>query len=461
MDDKKRETILQLVGDKEMLWLLEKIVYNWKVAVDRILQIKKEREENLCDAGDVEALGVFCRMEEVYGQMYQLLDSPQAVLLRSVAKRLRPLAEDKRMDGEIVQMTMPRELDPAIEPVTFWDRIMETKVEGQNDSETATIMTDLYVKNILPHLANEDALKIMQILVSQDKSEEQREQVEEASNELLSLGKKLRIVGRGSRQLVGMGLMAAHIWMKALYEQIDMDGMEPSEVGCKFEEAKKELLESDAWKDYWTEHRKHLGLQGDLEAGLKADAEEVEQWLIHIHGYLYNKWHDGPETFGEALQEKQLTDEQMMMLLFYLAKKDALARGDETTAERRAKMEENVVEVANRLKELVVDDYYLNYEQLWQQLVRGEALSQLLMEYNSSKYNNGFSMQCLCKIVGYLHREYHLFGDRTPEDLGKALGDKYSRETFSNYIKKKKSDLNELCFKEIAEALEVTGKVKT
>lgn len=59
---------------------------------------------------------------------------------------------------------------------------------------------------------------------------------------------------------------------------------------------------------------------------------------------------------------------------------------------------------------------------------------------------------CLCKIVGYLHREYHFYGCHTPEDMGKFLGDKYvknSFDTFSNYIKKKETMLNDLCFKEL------------
>ena len=59
---------------------------------------------------------------------------------------------------------------------------------------------------------------------------------------------------------------------------------------------------------------------------------------------------------------------------------------------------------------------------------------------------------CLCKIVGYLHREHHFYGSHSPEDMGKFMGDRYvknSRDTFSNYIKKKETMLINQCFNEL------------
>ena len=70
-------------------------------------------------------------------------------------------------------------------------------------------------------------------------------------------------------------------------------------------------------------------------------------------------------------------------------------------------------------------------------------------------------MMCLCKIVGYLHREYHFYGSHTPENMGKLLGDRYVKNsygTFSSYIKKKETMLNSQCFNEIDEALKIAKK---
>ena len=459
MNEKKTETIVNLVCDAEVLMLTEEIVYNWDVAINRILQIEKEREEGLSYDGNVEAMSVFCRMEQVNASFFSLLDHPQAVLLHSIAERLNPLANDQRMDREVAQMTIPEDSSTMILPYTFWERFQSVKPKGDLHDDSSRIVTEMYVKNILPHLSTDEQMETMQVLISnEEESEERKEQIEEARNELHQLGKNIRIIARGCRQLMGIGLMGTHLWISSVCRELDMMQLEAIAVGRYFEKAKKELLESEEWQSYWKEHRRHLSMQGDLETELAKDAEEVEQWLMDAHDYLYNKWNEGTEAFGEALQQAALNDRDMLLLLFYLTKKDAIAMGDETAAERRMKMEQNVVDAAMRLRELAADAYYNRYGQLWQQLVKGEALSTLLMDYNSSKYNKGFSMLCLCKIIGHLHREYHLFGHHTPEDLGKALGDKYSRETFSNYIKKKKSELNDQCFKEIAEALETIRK---
>lgn len=467
MNEKKVEKIVNLVCDVEALQLTEEIVYNWDVAMNRVLQIEKEREEDLSYDGDVEMMSVFCRMEQVNACFFSLLDHPQAVLLHSIVEQLNPLVEDRRMDREVAQMSMPQgDCSEIILPYTIWDQLnsREPKDEPQGaelhtDAESPSMVTDMFVKNILPHLSPDQQMEMMKELIKdEEQSEESEQQIKEARTKLHQLGMNIRFMASSCRQLMGLGLASTPLWLSIVSRELDMMQMEAAKVGRCFEKAKKDLLESEEWQSYWKEHRRHLSMQGDLEKELAKDAEEVEQWLINAHDYLYNKWNEGTEAFGEALQQAQLNDRDMLLLLFHLTKKDAIAMGDETTAERRLRMEQNVVDAAMRLRELTADAYYDRYEQLWQQLVKGETLSALLMDYNSSKYNKGFSMLCLCKIIGHLHREYHLFGFHTPEDLGKSLGDKYSRETFSNYIKKKKSELNEQCFKEIAEALESIKK---
>ena len=58
-------------------------------------------------------------------------------------------------------------------------------------------------------------------------------------------------------------------------------------------------------------------------------------------------------------------------------------------------------------------------------------------------------MQCFCHIVGWLNREKHLYGNHSPSDLGKELGDKYSRETYKDYIKKTKTVLSQQSINEL------------
>ena len=50
-------------------------------------------------------------------------------------------------------------------------------------------MTDLYVKNILPHLTIDQQMETMQVLISnEEQSEENKERIEELRNDLYQLG---------------------------------------------------------------------------------------------------------------------------------------------------------------------------------------------------------------------------------------------------------------------------------
>ena len=130
----------------------------------------------------------------------------------------------------------------------------------------------------------------------------------------------------------------------------------------------------------------------------KKDAEEVEEWLMNMRGYIYNSWNESPEAFGRALKQQRLDDRDMLLLLFYLAKKDAIARETEKPDERREKMEENAFEAAMKLRELAAEKYYDDYEVIWQRIIMSENISELLMDYNSSKYNVSVSDVTPCKI---------------------------------------------------------------
>ena len=461
MTEKKEETILTLVRDAEAQQLLEGICYNWEVASNSMERINHERQQGLYDDEGVEVLPVLCRMERVYTQLLLLASRPQAVLLRSFADRLRPLTTDQRMDIEATALLAADGESMQIIPPTLWERLFSLSQSEKEPTELESVeraVSDLYVDNILPHMGSEERRKTLHVLGSDEEMAEQAEQVEEMKTRLTELGKSLRTVARCSRQTMGVGLMIGHAWVAHIYHIVDIQQHDGADVSELFEEAKREVLQSERWRAYWANHKKHLSQLGKLPEQLAKDAEETEQWLIGMHNYLYNKWNESPEAFGKALKTQQLTDEQLLMLLFHLAKKDAYAIETERPDLRQKKMEQGVCETLLKLNELVDDDYYMQYGTICQHIVKSEELAKQLLDFNSSKYNKGFSMLCLCKIIGYLNREYHLYGSHTPVDLGKVLGDCYvknSFETIANYIMKKDSSLNDQCFKDLDEVMKI------
>lgn len=456
MTDQKEQTILELAMDQKAQEMLESICYHWEEVQNRMVQIGVERTDGIIDDLAIEAMPLFFRMKRIYTHLFQLMQCPQALLLPSFAERLLPLIEDKRMDPVVVLLMFEKQ-DVANEGqvADFWQTLEEYQPEvADTSSFVQTWTATLFMKYIMPHLNPNDMFAIMTNMSEMMPAIGQP--TEMAKTGLPQLGPKIKEVVDGNRVQMGVGMMLGHLFMDMTCKKLDMKQQSDSYISEVFELAKKQLMESDAWHAYWENHKRHLEQLGDLDEQFKEDAKEVEEKLVNMHGYLYTKWNESPETFGQTLKQAGLSDEQMLQLLFYLAKKDAIALVTEKPDDRRQRMEDNVMKTALKLQELVDEDYLLDYEDIWWKIVKSEHLSQMLMDYNSSKYNNGFYMMCFCKIVGYLHREHHFYGNHSPEDMGKVLGDRYvknSYETFSKYIKKKESMLNDLCFNELENIL--------
>ena len=454
MENLKEQTILELTRDMKTVELLEQTAYNWNVAVSRMEQINKEREEGLYDDDGVEAMGVFNRMERVGTMLFALNERPQALLLQGFRRLLAEMNDDHRMDAELTAMLSPKASELRVDRPTFWDRLRTTYLRlGKQEADNSVYVRKLFQTHYLPNMDDEDYLKWMKTLAEPAKEDEEHlDEQQEMIGELAYLGGNIGKVAAGSRQLMAMGLLVMQQTAQLMSQICDISQMDDDAVNDLFEAAKKDLLESEGWGEYWSNHLRHLEMRGGLKEELKKDQQEVESKLLDVHHYLYNKWNESPDAFGQALKRQKMSDDDLLKLLFLLAKKDAIALEQEEPDKRRETMENNALEAAMKLRELADDKYYDDYEDTWRQIVRCKPIAALLTEFNSSKYNQGFNMMCLCKIVGYLHREYHFYGSHSPEDMGKFMSDKYvknSRDTFANYIKKKDTMLNEQCFKEL------------
>ena len=458
MNGDKEKKIIELTGDQEMIRLLNLATRNWEIAKNRVEQIAQEREEGINDDNGVEMIPVYVRMDRVYASMFSLLRRPQAFLLSSVVNRLRPFTNERSMDAELARLMSENdesELD-------FWTMLSESQTEGADFSaQIKKLFTEMMMKYVTPHLDPEDIEEVI------DGTSNVDSQVKSANEEglndygLFTLSRKLKKTANDNSVQMAIGLLLRHAFVNMICQQLDIQTHEDAAVANLFEQAKKQLMESDAWHEYWTNHKRLLEFKGPLDKQWKQDAEETEQWLLDLHGYIYNKWNESPEAFGQALKHEKLDDDKLLLLLFYLAKKDAIALETEDPSKRRKKMQAKAFETAMKLENLAAKKYFNDYRAIWQRIILSENISQQLLNYNSSKYNQGFNMMCLCKIVGYLHREYHFYGSKTPEDMGKLLGDRYTKnsyDTFTSYIKKKETMLNGLCFNEIDEALKIVEK---
>lgn len=457
MTDKKEQTMLELASDDSAMQLLKSIAHNWEVAASRMEQINQERDQALYDDDGVEVMAVFCRLERVGSMMFSMLSHPQALLLQGFHQQIVKMAADHRLDRELVTMMGSQGNSLSIGVPTLWKRLKDIFDKGvkKTDEGMATVQS-LYQQHYIPHMAAEQALRAMQAVVKSDEDDEQLAQQLEFMDDMVGFGENIGKVAAFSKNKMAVGLAVIQMAVKLFVNYTDLKQKEDEEVDALFEEAKTELLNSEAWKDYWRSHLSHLALMGSdtsLADELKKDAEEVERYLLSMHDYIYNRWDESAEAFGRALKESGMSDDEMLHLLFYLAKKQALENEGETPDNRLLRMRSSVKEKAERIEDLSDDKYYDAYESIWEDIVQNPILGDQLAKYRNGKHNCGFNMQCFCQIVGWLNREKHFYGSNSPSDLGKKLGDKHSWETYRDYIKKTKTTLTDQSIKELESIL--------
>ena len=457
-EQEKMRELLVLAKDQETQKMIDMMAYNWEVCASRMEQITKERQQGLFDDSGVEATAVFNRMERVGTLMAALKDRPQALLLRGFREQLRKMNSDHRMDAEIAALISPNQSQELkIDTPTIWLRLkemLEKKKTGAAKGDP--VVRKMFKDHYLPNMDDEEAMGWMQSLSNPEPPNEETEQAQlEAIESMAYFGQSIGEVASGARQQIGIGLVIMHQMTLLFAELLDIRNMADEEVDALFEEAKKELLESDAWKNYWRGHISHLSLMKNtsLADELSKDAEEVEQQLLDLHGYLYNQWDESPEAFGKALKESGLTDDEMLRLLFLLAKKEALEQEGENPDAKLERMRTNVKKYADKLFNLADDKYDSIYNKVWDDIVQNSIIGSQLSHFREGRHNDGFNMQCFCHIVGWMQRNYHIYGNNGSLDLAKELGNKYSSDTLKDYIKKQKVILTAQSIKELDDIL--------
>ena len=348
MNDDKEQRNIELAADHEVSRLLHVVTRNWEVAQSRMAQITQERKEGIYDDNGVEVMAVYVRMSRVYDCLVRLVSRPQAFLLPSVIESLRPLAIDQSMDGELVRLLRLSFTNEEVETADLWTKSGGNHAVAPQIAEIVKNgLTKTIGRYVIPHLPPEEmqeAAVALGDMVAQTQVDTDGKQDDGG---LFAIGGKLSAVVAENRLLMAIVLLLRHEIIEMICRYMDITLREDIEVANVFEQAKQQLLESDAWREYWSNHKQHLERKGgSLDKQWKEDAEEVETCLLDMRGYIYNKWNESPEAFGQALKQQRLDDKDVLQLLFYLAKKDAITKEIEILDEQREKIENDALEAA-------------------------------------------------------------------------------------------------------------------
>ena len=451
-EEAKDRNRLELALDHETNQLIAFMAYNWDVAGSRMEQIVTEREQGRYDDDGTEAMAVFSRLQHVLSALFSINGRPQAVLLKSYRELLEQMKSDNRMNRGITEMITGNTQELSIQAPTIWKRLSDMLPKARESGQDGSAeVHELYQKNYLPNMDSDDAKQTMQVLVNEEEPDEQQQKERDNMfGALVYLGENLGKIASSSKQLMATGMAAVQMAVRLALDATDLRKKEDADVDAFFQAAKEELLSSEAWKEYWHSHIGHLAQKGSVKTELRKDAEEVKQDLLDINRYLYTKMEESPESFGRALKEADLSDDDMLRLLWLAAKKEAIEKESGPMDPERGRMEKGVCEAAQKLKELAADKYYNHYDEIWDDIVLNDIIASQLMDFGTSVHNAGFNMQVFCHIVGWLQENYKFYGQNTSVTLGKALNNGKQSDTFKKYIGSPAENFNLQTISELA-----------
>jgi hypothetical protein len=277
---------------------------------------------------------------------------------------------DESMAAESTRLLTLSAHDEEVKTVGFWKTLKEYQTSNPHlDSTLGQKVKTLIMKHVMPYLADEDEDEALQNFVDILKSTNEVSKDDLGIMKFFNLGGKVSEMAADNRPQMAMALLTRHLFTEIVCNHIDRTQQNDTAMADVFEKAKQQLLESEGWREYWSNHKRHLERKGgSLDEQWKADAEEVEQWLMNLRGYIYNSWNESPEAFGQALKREQLDDDTMLLLLFYLAKKDAIVIETERLDKRRETMEVNAPAAAIKQTELPAELLTEKAQKYWKRL---------------------------------------------------------------------------------------------
>ena len=274
------------------------------------------------------------------------------------------------MDAESTRLLTLSAHHAEVKTVGFWKTLKEYQTSNPHlDSTLGKKVETLLTKHVMPYLADEDVVEVLPIIIDTMKHANEVSKDDSNVMNFFHLGGKVSEMAADNRPQMALALLVRHLFTEIVCNHIDRTQQNDTAMADVFEKAKQQLLESDDWRDYWLNHKRHLERKGgSLDEQWKADAEEVEQWLMNLRGYIYNSWNESPEAFGQALKREQLDDDTMLLLLFYLAKKDAIVLETERPDKRRETMDVNARAAAIKQTELPAELLTEKAQKYWKRL---------------------------------------------------------------------------------------------
>ena len=458
------ETIKRIVDDERVERLTVQLCRHWDVATERLGGLVKELEDGMDTCVEAEIYASIMRMQSCVMALIELNKLPCAYLFTAYLERIAKTVSNEDIRGSVVKLIEQLFSKKSAQPQTsFFDMVNQSMAQhfALSPEHQATIQQKVMPMQQIfaicaQHLKSTDLMmfaSIIQELNTEGNAMDHEETIQHL--------KKMRQAMDTLATQMNENLQMMLIWLGilTLLPSMMVSLMQQSQRDSKamanlFNKVLVRVRESNAWWNYWKEHRDTLRVVSDDSSWkdiMTAERSRERKELGLVPGGLFAKWTTDREAFEADFLDAHLSDDEVRHFIFHLATLSEIAReldpttkfGDEQLVNNELqRVGEAVLSAAQKLHQLVSDAWFPHYDAMWKELIEDENIFNHLKVSRKSPHNNLFTARFFCHLVGEMKKSA-VFGAHSDNDLAEKLTEKTYVGTFRKNIQEGMGDETE------------------
>ena len=458
------ETIKRIVDDERVERLTAQLCRHWDVATERLEELVQDLNEGMDTCAEAEIYAALMRMQSAIMALMELNKLPCTYLFTAYLERIAKTVSNEDIRGSVVKLIEQLFSKKSAQPQTsFFDMVNQSMAQhfALSPEHQATIQQKVMPMQQIfaicaQHLKSTDLMmfaSIIQELNTEGNAMDHEETIQHL--------KKMRQAMDTLATQMNENLQMMLIWLGilTLLPSMMVSLMQQSQRDSKamanlFNKVLVHVRESNAWWNYWKEHRDTLRVVSDDSSWkdiMTAERSKERKELGLVPGGLFAKWTTDREAFEADFLDAHLSDDEVRHFIFHLVTLSEIAReldpttkfGDEQLVNNELqRVGEAVLSAAQKLHQLVSDAWFPHYDAMWKELIEDENIFNHLKVSRKSPHNNLFTARFFCHLVGEMKKSA-VFGGHSDNDLAEKLTEKTYVGTFRKNIQEGMGDETE------------------
>ena len=458
------ETIKRIVDDERVERLTAQLCRHWDVATERLEELVQDLNEGMDTCAEAEIYAALMRMQSAIMALMELNKLPCTYLFTAYLERIAKTVSNEDIRGSVVKLIELLLSEKSAQPQTsFFDMVNQSMAQhfALSPEHQATIQQKVMPMQQIfaicaQHLKSTDLMmfaSIIQELNTEGNAMDHEETIQHL--------KKMRQAMDTLATQMNENLQMMLIWLGilTLLPSMMVSLMQQSQRDSKamanlFNKVLVHVRESNAWWNYWKEHRDTLRVVSDDSSWkdiMTAERSKERKELGLVPGGLFAKWTTDREAFEADFLDAHLSDDEVRHFIFHLVTLSEIAReldpttkfGDEQLVNNELqRVGEAVLSAAQKLHQLVSDAWFPHYDAMWKELIEDENIFNHLKVSRKSPHNNLFTARFFCHLVGEMKKSA-VFGAHSDNDLAEKLTEKTYVGTFRKNIQEGMGDETE------------------